>query len=184
MKSENLSKPVERGALCTAHNRRGAPCGKRPVSGWNVCRLHGANGGRPATRPETILRKSLESGALRDKADALIAKGADVLDLRQVAAQLQVVAGELAEKRSEGNGEVALLLQCLESLRKCAESVERIRASKAFTTAERDFIVLALSDFVETLPEEMRPRFHDFIAARLLQVKPAPPQLSITSPSM
>jgi hypothetical protein len=158
----------------------GQPCGK--AAGWGIegkttgkcrrCCRYGA--GRPATRPETILRKTLESSALGDKADALIASGADVLDLRQVAAQLQVVAGELAEKRSEGNGEVALLLQCLESLRKCAESVERIRASKAFTTAERDFIVLALSDFVETLPEEMRPRFHDFIAARLLQNRPAP----------
>ncbi len=144
------------------------------MSGWNVCRLHGTGGGRPATRPETLLRKALESDALRDKADALIATGADILDLRQVAAQLHVIAGELSERRSEGNGEVALLLQCLESLRKVSESVERIRASKAFTSAERDFIVLALSDFVETMPEEMRPRFHDFIAARLLQLRPAP----------
>jgi hypothetical protein len=162
----------------------GQPCGK--AAGWGIegkttgkcrrCCRYGA--GRPATRPETLLKKALESHALRDKADALIESGVDVLDLRNVAAQLHVLAGELSERRSEGNGEVALLLQCLESLRKCAESVERIRASKAFTTSERDFIVLALSDFVSTLPEPERPRLRDFIESRLLQVKPAPLPMS------
>jgi hypothetical protein len=130
--------------------------------------MHGATAGRPATRPETLLRKSLESDALRQKADKLIESGADVLDLRNVAGQLQILAGEMAEKRSEGNGEVKLLLQSLENLRKCAETVERIRASKAFTNAERDWIVLALSDFVEMMPEPERARFHAFIESRLL----------------
>ncbi len=153
------------------------------MSGWNVCRLHGAGGGRPATRPETLLKKALESDALRAKADALIQSGADVLDLRQVAAQLHVLAGELSERRSEGNGEVALLLQCLESLRKVSESVERIRASKSFTTSEKDFLIQTLADFISTLPESERPRLRDFIESRLMQ-KPALPQLSITSPSM
>jgi hypothetical protein len=125
-----------------------------------------------------LLRKSLESHALRDKADALIESGADVLDLRQVAAQLQVIAGELSERRSEGNGEIALLLQCLESLRKVSESVERIRASKAFTLAEKDFLIQTLADFIETLGEAERPRLREFIESRLLQVKPSPLPMS------
>lgn len=158
----------------------GQPCGK--AAGWGIegkttgkcrrCCRYGA--GRPATRPETLLKKALESDALRDKADKLIEGGADVLDLRQVAAQLHILAGELSEKRSEGNGEVALLLQCLESLRKCAESVERIRASKAFTKFEQDWLVITLSEFIETLAESERPRLWEFIETRLLQNRPAP----------
>jgi hypothetical protein len=173
MKANESPKPQASGALCTAHNRAGKPCGKFAVNGWNVCRLHGAGGGRPATRPETLLRKALESDALRDKADDLIQSGADVLDLRNVAAQLHVLAGELADKRHDGNS-LPLLLQTLESARKTAESVERIRASKAFTTAERNWIVIKLSEFVSMMPEGERARFDDFIRRELLQVKPAP----------
>jgi len=157
----------------------GQPCGK--AAGWGIegkttgkcrrCCRYGA--GRPATRPETILRKALESDALRDKADRLIESGADVLDLRNVAAQLHVLAGELATKRHDGNS-LPLLLQTLESARKTAESVERIRASKAFTTAERDWIVIKLSEFVSMMPEGERARFDDFIRRELLQVKPSP----------
>lgn len=174
MKANESPKPQASGALCTAHNRRGEPCGKFAVNGWNVCRLHGAGGGRPATRPETILRKSLESNELRLKADALIENGVDVLDLRRIAAMLHVLAGELAENRSKGHQEVALLLQCLEAVRKVSESVERIRASKTFTTAEKDFLIQTLADFIETLPEIERPRLRDFIESRLLQNRPAP----------
>ncbi len=167
MKTENLSNPHVEGALCTAHNRSGKPCQKRPVNGWKVCRMHGAGGGRPITNPKTLMQKSLESGELRLKADALIESGADVLDLRQVAAQLHVLADELADKRHDGKS-LPLLLQTLESARKTAESVERIRASKAFTTAERDWFVLALSDFVETVPEAEKPRLQEFIRARIM----------------
>jgi hypothetical protein len=167
VKDSQTEKPQASGTLCRAHNRAGKPCGKFAVNGWNVCRLHGAGGGRPATRPATILKNALQADELRLKADALVESGVDVLDLRQVAAMLHVLSSELADKRSDAKA-VPLLLQCLESLRKCAESVERIRASKAFTTAERDWIVLALSDFVEMMPEPERVRFHDFISARLL----------------
>ncbi len=126
------------------------------------------------TNPETVLKRALESNALRGKADALIESGVDVLELRQVAAMLHVLSSELAENRDKGHQEVALLLQCLESLRKTAETIERIRASKAFTNAERDWIVLALGDFVEMMPDEMKAQFHEFISQRLLGNKIAP----------
>jgi hypothetical protein len=124
--------------------------------------MHGATAGRPATRPETLMRKSLESNELRLKADALLESGADVLDLRQVAAQLHVLAGELAEKRHDGDT-LPLLLQTLESARKTAESVERIRASKAFTKVEHEMFICALAAFVETLSDQERPRAIEFI---------------------
>tara|TARA_B100000989_G_scaffold288808_1_gene259921 strand:+ start:462 stop:749 length:288 start_codon:yes stop_codon:yes gene_type:complete len=37
------------GKRCTARSKRtGDPCRNPAVLGWNVCRMHGARGGRPA----------------------------------------------------------------------------------------------------------------------------------------
>ena len=37
------------GKRCTARSKRtGEPCSNPAALGWNVCRMHGARGGRPA----------------------------------------------------------------------------------------------------------------------------------------
>jgi len=150
-------KPVERAALCTAHNRSGKPCKRNPTPGWNVCKFHGAGGGRPATLPATILKNALKSTELRAKADALIESGADVLDLQRVAAMVHVLVDEVSERdRGADGANFALLIQCIETLRKCVEAVERVRASKAFTTAEYQLFIASMAAFVEGLPEEYR----------------------------
>lgn len=159
-------------AKCTAHNRDGSPCKSFPVEGWTVCRMHGAGGGRPVTRPDTIIKKALQMNDLRVKGDNLVASGKDVLDLVPIAAMLHVLADEISLDRDSVEGGVdgeklQLLLSCLDLLRKTAGTVESIRASKAFTNAERDWFVLALSGFVELLPEAERPKFKAYITEKL-----------------
>jgi hypothetical protein len=45
---ENLINPLQRSSRCTAHSKRtGLPCGAPAVTGWSVCRMHGAGGGAP-----------------------------------------------------------------------------------------------------------------------------------------
>jgi len=44
MNDANTPTPPRR---CKAHNRRGDPCGAYAVTGWTVCRMHGAGGGQP-----------------------------------------------------------------------------------------------------------------------------------------
>jgi hypothetical protein len=40
--------PMHASPRCTAHSRRtGLPCGAPAVTGWSVCRMHGAGGGAP-----------------------------------------------------------------------------------------------------------------------------------------
>lgn len=41
--------PLQQAKRCKAHSKRtGEPCGAPAVSGWAVCRMHGAGGGAPA----------------------------------------------------------------------------------------------------------------------------------------
>jgi hypothetical protein len=40
--------PMHASPRCMAHSRRtGLPCGSPAVTGWSVCRMHGAGGGAP-----------------------------------------------------------------------------------------------------------------------------------------
>ena len=40
--------PMHASPRCAAHSKRtGLPCGAPAVSGWSVCRMHGAGGGAP-----------------------------------------------------------------------------------------------------------------------------------------
>ena len=42
--------PFQTSPRCTATSKRtGKPCQAPAVTGWTVCRFHGARGGRPAT---------------------------------------------------------------------------------------------------------------------------------------
>ena len=41
--------PLQEAPRCKAHSKRtGLPCGSPAVTGWSVCRMHGAGGGAPS----------------------------------------------------------------------------------------------------------------------------------------
>ena len=41
--------PTHASPRCTAHSKRtGLPCGSPALTGWSVCRMHGAGGGAPS----------------------------------------------------------------------------------------------------------------------------------------
>lgn len=45
---KNAINPMQNAVRCTAHSKRtGLPCNAPAVTGWSVCRLHGAGGGAP-----------------------------------------------------------------------------------------------------------------------------------------
>jgi hypothetical protein len=61
--------PMQRSLRCTAHSKRtGMPCGSPAVSGWSVCRMHGAHGGAPPGKRNGNYRhggRTIEAMALR-----------------------------------------------------------------------------------------------------------------------
>ena len=67
MKSSDY--PMHCSPRCTAHSKRtGRPCGSPAVSGWSVCRMHGARGGAPAGKRNGNYR---HGGRTRDTMAAL-----------------------------------------------------------------------------------------------------------------
>lgn len=123
--------------------------------------------GRPITNPNTITKRALAelSGADKrlDKVDALVESGFNVLDLSRSAALLHVIIEEFAESRDKDG--LNLLFAATENLRKTAESVERIRASKAFTANEYDATINLVVGIIETLPEEQQTAALEMLAA-------------------
>lgn len=45
----NPMQSAHKARRCSAHSKRtGEPCGSPAVTGWRVCRMHGARGGAPS----------------------------------------------------------------------------------------------------------------------------------------
>lgn len=64
--------PALQSPRCTAHSKRtGLPCGAPAVSGWTVCRMHGAGGGAPPGKRNGNYR---HGGRTKEA----VARGADV----------------------------------------------------------------------------------------------------------
>lgn len=61
MDSHDLG-PMHTSPRCTAHSKRtGLPCGSPAVTGWSVCRMHGAGGGAPTGRRNGNYRDGLRT---------------------------------------------------------------------------------------------------------------------------
>jgi hypothetical protein len=123
--------------------------------------------GRPITSPSTIVKNAmseLSSNATRlQKADTLLASGFNVLDLNKNAALLHVIIDDFAESRA--TDELQLLFAATENLRKTAESVERIRASKAFTDSEYQATINLVVNIIELMPEELQHAAIEMLSA-------------------
>lgn len=60
---ENPMHKAHTAPRCTAHSKRtGEPCQAPAVTGWRVCRLHGAGGGHPAGKAHPAWRHGMRSG--------------------------------------------------------------------------------------------------------------------------
>lgn len=82
---------------CKAQRKRGAgPCKGFAVTGWEVCRMHGAKGGRP---PQTG-RYSKHLGRIRECYESALADRT-LLDLREPIAALDAIVRRLAERVEE-----------------------------------------------------------------------------------
>ncbi len=123
--------------------------------------------GRPVTSPSTIVKRAmseLSTNATRlQKADSLLASGFNVLDLNKNAALLHVIIDDFAESRV--TDELQLLFAATENLRKTAESVERIRASKSFTANEYQATINLFVGIIELMPEEQQTAALEMLAA-------------------
>jgi hypothetical protein len=69
---------------CTAHSKRtGLPCGSPAVTGWSVCRMHGAGGGAPPGRRNGNYRhggRTIETMALRAEIRDLVRESRELLE--------------------------------------------------------------------------------------------------------
>lgn len=123
--------------------------------------------GRPLSNPNVIVKRALselsDNSTRIERADNLVSSGANVLDMTRNAALLQILIEDFAESRD--TGEIQLLFAATENVRKTAESVERIRASKAFTATEYQAMINLFVGIIETLPEELQHNALEMLAA-------------------
>ena len=75
--------PMQRAPRCTAHSKRtGLSCGSPAVSGWSVCRMHGAGGGAPPGKRNGNYRhggRTIETMALRAEIHDLVRESRKLL---------------------------------------------------------------------------------------------------------
>lgn len=144
----------------------GQPCKRvaghgSPTPGHGKCRLHGGcSTGRPPSKPTTILARAAKNTALIERAEDKLRAGFDVHNLDRVAAITHVLIDDLSaehERDAIKPATIGLLLQCLEIIRKTADTQERIKTSAAFGSAERAAFIVALHDFTRHI-DEVFPR--------------------------
>ena len=75
--------PMHSSPRCTAHSRRtGLPCGSPAVSGWSVCRMHGAGGGAPSGKRNGRYRhggRTKEAMAMMEEMRELLRESRELL---------------------------------------------------------------------------------------------------------
>jgi len=75
--------PMHLATRCTAHSKRtGLPCGSPAVSGWSVCRMHGAGGGAPPGKRNGNYRhggRTIETMALRAEIRDLVRESLELM---------------------------------------------------------------------------------------------------------
>ena len=75
--------PMHSSPRCTAHSKRtGLPCGSPAVTGWSVCRMHGAGGGAPTGKPNGRYRhggRTKEAMALMAEMRELVRESQELL---------------------------------------------------------------------------------------------------------
>ena len=80
---KTVTNPMHLATRCTAHSKRtGLPCGSPAVSGWNVCRMHGAGGGAPPGKRNGNYRhggRTIETMALRAEISALVRESRELM---------------------------------------------------------------------------------------------------------
>ena len=74
--TKEAGNPMQRAPRCTARSKRtGLPCGSPAVSGWTVCRMHGARGGAPTGSRNGAWRhgeRTIEAMAFRSHITELV----------------------------------------------------------------------------------------------------------------
>jgi hypothetical protein len=144
--------------------------------------------GRPLSNPNVIVKRALselsDNSTRMERADTLVASGANVLDMTRNAALLQIIIEDFSESRDRD--ELQLLFAATENVRKTAESVERIRASKSFTANEYQATINLFVGIIETLPEEHQTAALEMMTATsvrdLQNVTPRPISVLANSP--
>lgn len=75
--------PMHLATRCHAHSKRtGMPCGSPAVSGWSVCRMHGAGGGGPTGSRNGNYRhggRTIETMALRAEINQIMRESRELL---------------------------------------------------------------------------------------------------------
>lgn len=75
--------PMQRSPRCTARCKRtGLPCASPAVTGWLVCRMHGAGGGAPPGKRNGNYRhggRTIEAIALRAEINQIMRESRELL---------------------------------------------------------------------------------------------------------
>jgi len=154
--------PFEDAKRCTATAKStGERCQNPAVTGWDVCRMHGAGtpkddatGGAPPThgRYATKRRESLQEKIEEYRDDP------DPAEMWEELALLRAVLQEwLSEVETLDEETVGVILDLQNSIRKTLDSINQIRTRSALTAAEVQYLQSRVADlFKSYVPEDRR----------------------------
>ena len=134
---------------------------KRPVG--RPRKLDKRTIGAALSNPNTILRRELLNSETRQQAREMLSNGFNPYDLTETTTMLHIVVERLINDTTPEN--LQLFFQASENIRKAAESVERIRASKAFTEAEYQNTLNVFVAIIELMPNELQNSALEMLSA-------------------
>ena len=143
----------ENRSRCTAKSKRSKErCQNTPVPGWNVCRMHGAGGGRPIKHG----RYSKVLGRLRKSYEEALAHES-LLDLGPTLALLDVRAEQLLEQVEAGrDGAWQELVEVIGQRARRTEKACELRLKGQQAINARD-LVGVLTRFANLIIDEIGP---------------------------
>lgn len=130
-------------AQCTAHTRTGAQCKSNAVTGYSVCRMHGAGSpkaGRPGGRPIVTGRYSIKRHELAENYQAFLDDPAPANLMAELATQralLQMYMSRFDDSAVRMTADdISRLFEWMESISKLVERIAKLMSGATLTHAD------------------------------------------------
>lgn len=148
------------GKQCKAHKRDGSQCTNIVVDGYEVCRMHGAGGGRPV---KTATFTEVAPKSLADKISEY-RKTISLEDAEEVIATSRTLIVEYINRFDENvnvtRDDIQYLIQWCESVVRQVSRIIDTRLKSTITVAEVELIQTVIANLADKYVEESkRPLF-------------------------
>ena len=162
-------------AQCTAHARTGERCKSNAVTGYTVCRMHGAgspHAGRPGGAPIVTGRYSIKRQELAAKAQRFTndtAPGDLTGELTLMRALLQDYLDRFDDKSRLPFDDIERIFGMMEAIGRLVERIAKILNTTALTQAEVKYLQIRIAELLTTyVPDaDRREQFMAELAAAI-----------------